>query len=636
MITMQKTILLHLYGLMLVLCAGILGCAGTPDRFYTPKQISLPPEMVLNPVFKVHQVVDLVNAQHRKEPVLAGAYAHKWMVNLPVWTDVARQSLAAELQTRGYDVSLDAPTVFELILVEEPPGTVSGLLRIDVKKSGCPLDSDQDGVPDFLDRCPGTPRGVRVDALGCPLDSDQDGSPDYLDTCPGTPRPEGAADASIPPFPASAAVGASSPEKLPQGTRGALDPAPGSRGSDEARVQPYSIVSHERPDVVMYRLNTRFQEAGIPLTETQSNLFRFQTSTSTWQSLFGRIRTEFKDRNILVTPGPPQVFWLTLTDVSLSWGFREVRCRVNLHVRTTSDTVRNLEATGVEPELYASCDYALSKAVSRLFMEPPLFMDTDGDGVVDEEDACPDTPRGMKVDARGCPLDEDGDGVPDDLDQCPGTPRGVQVDEKGCPLDEDEDGVPDYMDLCPGTPKGTPVDERGCPHDAEVDTDGDGVPDGRDECPDTPRGVQVDERGCPLDEDGDGVPDYRDHCPGTPRGARVNHEGCWVISDALFEFDDAALDPRMLPLLDEVAIALRNNPSVILEIQGHTDNVGGRTYNQALSERRAASVKAYLEEKGIEGKRLIAVGYGSLRPKASNETPEGRAHNRRVELHPVQ
>ena len=89
--------------------------------------------------------------------------------------------------------------------------------------------------------------------------------------------------------------------------------------------------------------------------------------------------------------------------------------------------------------------------------------DSDGDGVPDRLDQCPDTPRGVEVDAQGCPLDSDGDGVPDYMDQCPDTPRGVQVDAKGCPLDSDGDGVPDYMDKCPGTPKGTPVDVNGCP-----------------------------------------------------------------------------------------------------------------------------------------------------------------------------
>lgn len=122
--------------------------------------------------------------------------------------------------------------------------------------------------------------------------------------------------------------------------------------------------------------------------------------------------------------------------------------------------------------------------------------DSDGDGVLDSRDLCPDTPLGVKVDEFGCPIDSDGDGVPDYLDLCPNTPYGVKVDEDGCPLDSDGDGVPDYMDKCPDTPVGVKVDIHGCP----IDSDGDGVPDYKDECPDTPPGVEVDHRGCPKEK----------------------------------------------------------------------------------------------------------------------------------------
>jgi len=68
--------------------------------------------------------------------------------------------------------------------LDKCPGTPAGVA---VDKNGCPLDSDNDGVPDYLDKCPGTPAGVAVDKNGCPLDWDNDGVPDYLDKCPGTP-----------------------------------------------------------------------------------------------------------------------------------------------------------------------------------------------------------------------------------------------------------------------------------------------------------------------------------------------------------------------------------------------------------------------------------------------------------------
>ncbi|MGH8430644.1 MAG: thrombospondin type 3 repeat-containing protein, partial [Solimonas sp.] len=93
------------------------------------------------------------------------------------------------------------------------------------------------------------------------------------------------------------------------------------------------------------------------------------------------------------------------------------------------------------------------------------------------------------------PNDSDGDGVPDHLDKCPNTPPGVSVYSDGCPTDLDGDGVPDYLDKCPGTPKGTVVNASGCP----ADSDGDGVPDELDKCPNTPRGVMVGPDGCPID-----------------------------------------------------------------------------------------------------------------------------------------
>lgn len=161
--------------------------------------------------------------------------------------------------------------------------------------------------------------------------------------------------------------------------------------------------------------------------------------------------------------------------------------------------------------------------------------DKDKDGVYDKIDMCPNTPRGVQVDERGCPLDEDHDGVPDYLDQCMGTPPAAIgfVDSLGCELDTDGDGVEDYRDKCPNTPEAAwgKVDTLGCP----LDTDGDGVPDYMDECPETPEAAwgKVDAKGCPLDSDGDGVPDYLDACPDTPLAAKgmVDENGCPKDSD---------------------------------------------------------------------------------------------------------
>ncbi len=157
-------------------------------------------------------------------------------------------------------------------------------------------------------------------------------------------------------------------------------------------------------------------------------------------------------------------------------------------------------------------------------------LDSDRDGVADYMDKCPNTPAGAKVDAAGCPIDSDKDGVADYMDKCPNTPAGVKVDATGCPIDSDKDGVADYLDKCPNTPAGFKVDATGCPVD--VDSDKDGVPDRLDKCPNTPAGVKVDVSGCPLDSDNDGVADYLDKCPNTPAGTKVDANGCQVLFEA--------------------------------------------------------------------------------------------------------
>jgi len=231
------------------------------------------------------------------------------------------------------------------------------------------------------------------------------------------------------------------------------------------------------------------------------------------------------------------------------------------------------------------------------------------------------------------PVDSDGDGVLDTDDRCPDTPAGVPVDSYGCPKDSDGDGVYDYMDKCPNTPKGVPVDKDGCP----MDSDGDGVLDHLDECPDTPKGIPVDAKGCPSpnDSDGDGVCDDNDDCPDTPKAATVNDRGCWVIGGLFFDIDKSDIKPEAYPNLDSVLNVLNNNLGMKLEIEGHTDNTGTTAYNQKLSERRAKSVRSHLVEKGIQAERLQEIGYGLTKPAASNDTVEGRAANRRVELNPL-
>ena len=305
-------------------------------------------------------------------------------------------------------------------------------------------------------------------------------------------------------------------------------------------------------------------------------------------------------------------------------------------------------------------------------------LDSDGDGIADYMDECPNTPAqsyGL-IDSVGCPIDSDLDGVYDYMDQCPNTTPEARnyVDEKGCITDTDGDGVDDYIDLCPGTPAAAYayLDEYGCP----LDSDGDDVPDYMDQCPNTPIEAygKVDQYGCPIDSDRDGIVDYLDQCPNTPAIARnhVDKVGCTLDTDGdgVYDYEDlcptipgekgssgcpeikrevrtiltkamqgiqfengkATIKPISYAILDQIAQLFIENPTYIIEVQGHTDNVGNYQYNVELSTKRAQAVRDYLIKHGVSADRMTAHGYGPDRPIADNSTKEGRTQNRRVEF----
>ncbi len=272
--------------------------------------------------------------------------------------------------------------------------------------------------------------------------------------------------------------------------------------------------------------------------------------------------------------------------------------------------------------------------------------DSDGDGVPDDRDRCPGTPPGAVVDETGCPIDSDGDGIPDYKDACPRTPPNAEVDLNGCPLDDDNDGVYNGIDKCPNTPLGAIVDQYGC----AKDSDKDGVPDGIDQCPRTPLHAEVDAKGCPKDSDGDGVYDGIDRCPKTPKGVPVDTVGCPKAPKlkkgesvtVRIHFDVCSWDiseQEAIKLQDGLNM-LRAYPDMVVVIEGHTDNqkIGpacrqkGVKDNVELSFKRAEAVRQWFIDHGIEPSRLQVKGYGDTRPVAPNDTPEGRAKNRRIEL----
>ena len=270
--------------------------------------------------------------------------------------------------------------------------------------------------------------------------------------------------------------------------------------------------------------------------------------------------------------------------------------------------------------------------LNKVKLEEKKPKDTDKDGVPDKQDICPKV-AGPEI-TWGCP-DKDGDGVADVEDKCPDI-AGIHK-YNGCPVpDADKDGINDEGDKCPAVP-GT-VKYNGCP---VPDTDGDLISDEADMCPDKAGPVEF--NGCPIpDSDGDGLNDTQDKCP-QEKGMPENN-GCpeikkeiiekvtYAARNTFFETKSDKLAPESFSSLNEVVTILKNNPSLNLEIEGHSDNVGNPTYNLTLSERRANSVKRYFQEHGINEQRLKSRGYGQEKPVADNNTSAGRAKNRRVEL----
>jgi OmpA-OmpF porin, OOP family len=265
---------------------------------------------------------------------------------------------------------------------------------------------------------------------------------------------------------------------------------------------------------------------------------------------------------------------------------------------------------------YGDSKHSIMTTIGVQFAFGKSSKDTDNDGVLDKNDACPDTPAGVVIDESGCPVDSDGDGVFDGLDQCDATAAGVVVDASGCPIDSDGDGVFDGLDQCDGTPAGATVDANGCP----TDSDGDGVFDGIDQCENTETNYQVDANGCPIAV--------------TAIEEELLDTGSISTSNIVFESSSSDLDLSHNKTIDEVGAALANWPELRVEVGGFTDSSGSEAFNQQLSEKRAQSVLDYLAANfpDIDAAQYTAVGYGEASPVADNSTPEGRTANRRVEF----
>jgi outer membrane protein OmpA-like peptidoglycan-associated protein len=214
--------------------------------------------------------------------------------------------------------------------------------------------------------------------------------------------------------------------------------------------------------------------------------------------------------------------------------------------------------------------------------------------------------------------------------------------------DSDLDGIYDNVDRCPNAAEDMDgfEDADGCP---DVDNDGDGVPDVDDDCPNMAEDLDGfnDMDGCPdVDNDGDGIRDADDRCPnaaenfnrvedtdGCPDAARMELPLAYIN----FKYNSAEIsgaDP--IPVLEEVAKIMKQNPEMQIRIVGHTDNRGTDAYNQNLSLRRAEAIRDYLTKRGVEAGRMQVDGKGEAEPIDSNDTELGMARNRRIEFKVMQ
>ena len=263
---------------------------------------------------------------------------------------------------------------------------------------------------------------------------------------------------------------------------------------------------------------------------------------------------------------------------------------------------------------------AIEEAKPAPIEAPPGPSDRDRDGVLDQDDACPDQ-AGMKTSdpkTNGCPApkDRDSDGVVDDSDACPDVAGEKTTDPltNGCPADRDKDTVPDNVDACPDTP-GVKADDpklNGCPSDRDKDL----VIDAEDACPDNPG---------PKDSD-----PKKNGCP----AVRIEAGQVKILDQIKFKTGSAEILKESQSIIDAVAKALKEHTEIKhLRVEGHTDNKGLAAMNKDLSKRRAASVVAALVKAGVDKGRLTSQGFGPEKPLDSNATDQGRAANRRVEFH---
>jgi outer membrane protein OmpA-like peptidoglycan-associated protein len=285
------------------------------------------------------------------------------------------------------------------------------------------------------------------------------------------------------------------------------------------------------------------------------------------------------------------------------------------------------------------------------FRAGPIFVGSGSviSNLVSKESKSADIHFGLKIPVyQGRKKDKDGDGILDKVDDCPEI--AGPAENKGCPWkDKDRDGIYDKDDKCPDI--AGPKENKGCPWE---DSDKDGVLDKDDKCPKV-AGEKAND-GCPWDDtDKDGVFDKDDKCPkvfgvasnkGCPEDVKKEEPKAEIKQDVikkinafsktiLFDTGKATIKSESFNSLDAIVAVLNEYPTANFKVEGHTDSAGKPASNLKLSKDRAAAVKKYFVDKGINASRLTSEGYGSKKPIATNKTAKGKNLNRRVEINLV-
>ncbi len=295
-------------------------------------------------------------------------------------------------------------------------------------------------------------------------------------------------------------------------------------------------------------------------------------ATSGWGAYFAdKAVSESKNMRLTVTP---QVSFSEMVKDKSGW--TELKAKFKATGSEKFMTVGCFNSGYKSENIGGGKGFAANKAYYYVtaLMVTEIAMDRDKDGILDKDDKCPDVP-GL-ANFAGCP-DTDGDGVQDSEDTCP-TVAGL-ANFKGCP-DGDNDDIQDSEDKCP-TVAGT-VSNKGCPE------------------------MKVDKKAQDIFTK--------------------------AMSGIQFESGKDVIKKTSYSILDNVVSVLKENPTWFTTVEGHTDNVGDAGKNKTLSDKRAAAVKKYLTDKGVNGAMLNSVGYGIEKPIADNAKPAGRAKNRRVEF----